>query len=80
MRKQTQSPAVGEQPSSPLAADSFLTKNEIAQRLRKTPRTIEHWTRAGMLPVLKIGRSCLYDWPQVQAALRERFTVNGGAK
>ncbi len=69
----------GEQPSPP-AADSFLTKTEIAQRLRKTPRTIEHWTRAGMLPVLKIGRSCLYDWPQVQAALRDRFTFNGGAK
>ena len=79
MRKQTQSPTVGEQ-SSPLAAEYFLTKNEIAQRLRKTPRTIESWTRAGMLPVLKIGRSCLYDWGQVQAALRERFTVNGGPK
>ena len=79
MRKQTLSPAIGEQADNPPAA-FYLTKSEVAQRLRKTPRTIEQWTRAGMLPVLKIGRSCLYDWGQVQAALRERFTVNGGAK
>ena len=70
----------GEQPSPP-AAEYFLTKNEVAQRLRKTPRTIENYLRLGLIPYVKIGRSVLLSWPDVQAALRDNFTINAkGAK
>ena len=59
-------------------AEHFLTKQELAPLLRKTPRTIEQWTRRGILPAMKIGRSVLYSWPDVQAALK-KFTVNANA-
>ena len=67
----------GEQTQNP-PAEHFLTKLELAPRLRKTPRTVEQWTRRGILPAMKIGRSVLYSWPDVQAALK-KFTVNTSA-
>lgn len=80
MPKQIQSPAVGEQADTP-PVEYFLTKNEVAKRLRKTPRTVENYLRLGLLPYVKIGRSVLLSWPDVEAALRENFTVNAkGAK
>ena len=58
------------------AENRFLVKTEIAERLRKTPRTIETWTRKGILPCLRIGRSVLYSWGDVEAQLRQKFTLN----
>ena len=77
MRNDTQIQTVGEQTESS-SAENFLTKQELAPRLRKTPRTIEQWTKRGILPAMKIGRSVLYSWPDVQAALK-KFTVNAGS-
>lgn len=54
----------------------FLVKGQVAERIQKTTRTVELWTKKGILPALKIGRSVLYSWPDVEAQLRERFTVN----
>jgi hypothetical protein len=54
----------------------FLVKGQVAERLQKTTRTIELWTRRGILPCMKIGRSVLYSWPDVETQLRERFTIN----
>lgn len=30
--------------------DGFVTKQDIAQRFNRTPRTIEVWMRTGILP------------------------------
>jgi hypothetical protein len=54
----------------------FLVKGQLAERLQKTTRTVELWTKKGILPCLKIGRSVLYCWADVEAQLRERFTIN----
>jgi excisionase family DNA binding protein len=55
---------------------SLLTKSEIANRLRKTTRTVDTWMAAGILPHLKIGRSVLFDWDDVQHHLNEYFRVS----
>ena len=56
-----------------IASDGFLDKTELAQRLRRTPRTVEKWMRCGRLPYLKIGRSVLFDWGAVQKHLNENY-------
>lgn len=53
----------------------FLTKQELCQRLRKTPRCIENWMRRQYLPYIKIGHSVLFRWPDVRSALK-RFQIN----
>ncbi|MGA3182677.1 MAG: hypothetical protein ABSF38_20320 [Verrucomicrobiota bacterium] len=66
---QAEAPSTGDQ-------CQFLVKGQVAQRLQKTPRTIEIWSRRGILPSIKIGRSVLFFWPDVESALREKFTIN----
>jgi hypothetical protein len=69
------------QPQS--SADRLDTVKDIARRVQKTPRTVQVWTKAGKIPCLKIGRTVLYSWPDVEHSLRENFMVNarppGGA-
>lgn len=60
-----------------LAAADYITKKEIAERLRKTPRTIELWMKRGYLPFLKIGRSVTFHWPTVQAHLNAHYCIEG---
>ena len=68
---------------APNAPDRYLTKSEIAERLRREPRTIERWMRAGIIPYLKIGMdkkarkagAVLFSWPDVQLHLSRRFGV-----
>jgi len=64
-----------------MAEDGYLTKREVAKRLRKTVRTIERWMRLGFLPHVKIGRgkraTVIFDWPDIQASLHARFRVGG---
>lgn len=55
----------------------LLTKRELAQRLKKTTRTIDEWMREGRIPFFKIGRAVLFDWPEVLASLRANFHING---
>jgi len=51
----------------------FITKAELARRLRKTTRTVEIWMAKNYLPFLRIGRSVLFYWPAVQAHLHRQF-------
>jgi hypothetical protein len=66
---------LSEQPR-PSTADKFDSKRDIAARLQKSTRTVEVWTRQGKIPCLKIGRSILYSWPDVERSLRENYMVN----
>jgi hypothetical protein len=59
--------------SGPNDAD-LITKKELARRLHKTPRCIELWMRRRYLPYIKLGRSVLFNWPDVLKAL-ERFRI-----
>lgn len=55
--------------------EDYLTKREIAKRLRKTDRTVDNWMRAGILPYLKLGRSVVFRWSDVQAHFDTHFRV-----
>ncbi len=55
--------------------DELITKDELARRLKKAPRTIEKWQRLGMIPAIKVGTSVLYDWPDVRAHLSAHFRI-----
>lgn len=57
----------------------YLTKRGLAERLHKSTRTIEHWACKGIIPSIKVQRSVLYPWADVQEALRA-FYRKGGAK
>jgi len=55
--------------------DDLLTKQELAAKLKKTPRCIELWMRHHYLPYIKVGRSVFFRWKDVVASL-DRFRVN----
>lgn len=57
-------------------AHALLTKRELADRLRKTEKTIERWQQLGRLPHLKIGHSILYPEGEVMAHLRSKYGRN----
>ncbi len=55
--------------------DELLTKQELATKLKKTPRCIELWMRHHYLPYIKVGRSVYFRWKDVLTSL-DRFRIN----
>jgi hypothetical protein len=56
------------------AGEELLTKQELAARLKKTPRCIEQWMRRRYLPYIKIAHTVRFRWRDVLEAL-EQFTI-----
>ena len=50
----------------------FIDEKQLLARLPVSRRTLGNWKAKGLLPFIKIGRRCLYDWASVQAALLRR--------
>ncbi len=65
--------SVGSQPV--IRAEEYITKDEVARRLKKTARTIENWQRRGYIPFVKAGKSVIYKWSDVEAHLQQNFRV-----
>lgn len=63
----------GQSADSPPAG--FISKRELARRLRKSIRTISYWQRCGILPYVKCRRSVYYDWHAITAHLGRNFHV-----
>lgn len=61
--------------SLPVENDEFVTKKELAAKLKVTQRTIENWQRAGYLPYMKISSVVLFHWPEVVEHLKANFKV-----
>ena len=65
-------------------ADGYLTKRELAARLRMKPRTVERWMKHGYIPYIKLGdarrNTVLFKWADVDAHLNERFRRVGGGR
>ena len=63
------------------AGDVLLDKIECAKKLRISPRTLDTWMRAGLVPFFKLGhgrRSTVrFEFSAVMASLR-RHQVGGG--
>lgn len=73
---QATDPVVPEMPATvaEVAQRDLLTKRELAARLKKSPRCIEHWMRRRYLPYIKIGHTVRFRWGDILEAL-ERLTV-----
>ena len=50
----------------------FIDEKQLLARLPVSRRTLGNWKAKGMLPFIKIGRRCLYDWASVHGALLRR--------
>ena len=57
------------------ASEEFVSKGELAVRLKVTLRTIENWQRAGYLPYLRISTVVRFHWPEVVEHLKANFKV-----
>ena len=74
---QPQDPAT----SAPLAANAgpqaecLINKAELARRVGRKVRTVDHWMAKGLIPYLKIGHAVLFKWSDVEAHLQQSFRV-----
>jgi excisionase family DNA binding protein len=67
----TTNPNQGGEPAAALGAfEPYISKIEVARRLGKRTRTIDHWMQRGLLPYYKIGRSVAFKWSEVELQLR----------
>lgn len=44
---------------------TFLTVDELASRVHRSPRTIQRWARERRIPHVKLGRSTLFTEEQI---------------
>lgn len=56
----------------------FIDKPEVARRVHKTERTIDHWMASGLIPFYKVGRSVLFKWSEIEAHLAKTCRVTRG--
>lgn len=49
----------------------LLNPEQLARKLSVTRRCLSNWTRDKIIPMIKIGRTCRFDWPKVKAALEK---------
>jgi hypothetical protein len=61
-----------EQNRTPAGEGGFIDERQLLARLPVSRRTLGNWKAKGLVPYIKIGRRCLYDWPSVQGALLRR--------
>jgi len=54
------------------ALTDFIDEKQLLAKLPISRRTLGNWKAKGVLPYIKIGRRCLYDWASVQGALLRR--------
>lgn len=45
--------------------DEFLTKRELAERLKVSVRTLENWVARGLIRQAKIGHTVRFRWSDV---------------
>ena len=64
MPKQCAGPA-----ASRPAAEPYIDKLEVGQRMSLRPRTVDQWMKQGRLPYYKLGRAVRFKWSEVQAHL-----------
>ena len=58
-----------------VADEDYITKKQVARRLRKPLRTIESWMHDGVLPFYKVKQAVRFRWSEVQAHLAAHYRV-----
>ena len=56
------------------------TQRELAEALSLCPETIYRWTKAGLIPHLRVGRIIRYDLAAVLRAIEMGKDTKGGNK
>lgn len=74
-RKNEQIMYSNQTPEPVTTPEGYLTKKEIAKRCCRTSRTIEVWMQRGYLPFIKLGRSVLFKWADVERHLADNHRV-----
>ena len=60
---------------TPVSTEDYLTKEEVARRLRTPLRTVERWMREGILPFYRVKVSVRFRWSEIQAHWAARYQV-----
>ena len=63
------------QPARNPADQLFLTRQEVANRLKRNIRTVDKWHKQGSLPMFKIGRSVLIKWSDVEECILNKHRL-----
>lgn len=58
--------------SDPPSTSELLNPEQTAKKLNISRRCLGNWTRARVIPMVKVGRVCRFDFEKVKAAL-EKF-------
>ena len=61
-----------EQNQTSAGETGFIDEKQLLARLPVSRGTLSNWKASGLIPFIKIGRRCLYDWASVQGALLRR--------
>lgn len=56
--------------------DEFLTKLDVAGLFKVTPRCVDQWMTAGILPYFKLGKTVRFSRESIQAHLNNKFKRN----
>ena len=51
-------------------SEEFITKKEVAERLKCTERHVDNLTSRGVINRIKVGQLCRFDWAEVSEALK----------
>jgi hypothetical protein len=62
-------------PVTALVEPLYLNREQIAQALLTSARTIDNWRELGVIPFIKIRGVVRFDLAKVKAALERRFEV-----
>lgn len=63
-------PGSGSSAAASASLSALLTPEQLGQRLNVSRRCLANWARDRIIPMIKIGRVCRFDLPQVMAALK----------
>jgi hypothetical protein len=55
--------------------EGYITKLEVAQRLKKGVRTVDRWRVVGLIPYHKMGKFVYFKWEEVEKQLAELTKV-----
>lgn len=58
-----------------LEGEPFITKGEVARRLRKPVRTVEDWMQRRVIPFYKLGQAVRFRWSEIQAHFAACYRV-----
>jgi hypothetical protein len=59
----------------PAPEPEYLTKLQVAEKLRRNVRTVENYMRRGILPYYKLGHTVQFRWCDIQKHLETHFKV-----